>query len=193
MGCPVHHEPLDLFRQLERLQRRDDQRPGRYLLLLRPEPGQRDDTLNATSWPVKIYIDSSYDTSGPCSSSTSGDGSLTGSNGFAITNTSGTASNVQIYFYGQPGCTTSCPNEFSPNSQTLNADVFAPYSSSTPGGSFTMNGEMVIGQLTANNVLTFTYQAASGGGSGSSNTSYYPTADATCVPSTTTGGTTGTC
>jgi hypothetical protein len=150
-------------------------------------------TLNTTGWPVTIYIDSSYDTTGPCKSSTSGDGSLTGSNGFAITNTSGTASNVQLYFYGQPGCTTSCPNEFSPNSQTLNADVFAPYSSSAPGGAFTMTGDMVIGQMTANNVITFGYQAPSGSSSGSTNTTYYPTADATCIPSTTLGGTTGTC
>ena len=150
-------------------------------------------TLNTTSWPVKIYIDSSYDTGGPCSSSTSGDGSLTGSNGFAITNTSGSASNVQLYFYGQPGCTTSCPNDFSPTSQTLTADVFAPYSSSTPGGAFTMTGEMVIGQMTTNNLITFNYQAATGSGSGSAYTAFYPTADSTCVPSSTLGGTTGTC
>jgi hypothetical protein len=51
----------------------------------------------------------------------------------------------------------------------------------------------VIGQMTANNVLTFNYQAPSGSGSGSSNTTYYPTADATCIPSTTLGGTAGTC
>ena len=71
--------------------------------------------------------------------------------------------------------------------------MFEPYSSSTPGGAFTMTGDMVIGQMTANNVITFGYQAPSGSSSGSTNTTYYPTAAATCIPSTTLGGTTGTC
>jgi hypothetical protein len=136
-------------------------------------------TLNTTSWPVKIYIDSSYD-SGACSG-VSSNGAITGSNGFSIANTSGTASNVQVYLYGEPGCTTSgCPNDFSPNSQSMTADVWAPYSSADPGGAFTMTGDMVVGYLTAQNSLTFNYQSNTLTTGSSSSTAYYPTADGTC-------------
>ena len=139
-------------------------------------------TLNTTSWPVKIYVDSSND--GSDCSGVSPNGQMSGSNGFALANSSGTASNVQVYFYGQPGCTTACPNDFSPNSQTMTADVFAPNSSSTPGGAFTMTGALVIGQMTANNLLTFNYQSSSLTSGSSTNTAFYPSANAVCVPGT---------
>jgi hypothetical protein len=142
-------------------------------------------TLNTTSWPVKIYVDSNYDTSGPCTSASGGNGQMSGSNGFAVANTSGTASNVQVFFYGQPGCTTSCPNDFSPNGTSMTADVYAPYSSSTPGNAFTMTGALVIGSLTANNVLTFNWQTPSSSGSSATSAAYYPTALQTCVPAST--------
>jgi len=135
-------------------------------------------TLKTTSWPVKIYIDSSYD-SGACSG-VSPNGTISGSNGFAIANSSGTASNVQVYFYGEPGCTNSCPNDFSPNSQSMTADIWAPYSSADPGGAFTMTGDMVVGYLTAQNTLTFNYQSNTLTTGSSSSTAYYPTADAIC-------------
>jgi Tfp pilus assembly protein PilX len=149
-------------------------------------------TINTTSWPVKIYFGSTA-TGGAC---TSGSGAMTAGNGVSITNSSGVASNVQLYFYGTPGCTTSCPSSFPANGQTYYADIYAPNSSMvvasapTPPNVFT--GDMVIGELTANGALTFDYQVPSGAGSGTT-TAYYPEAHANCIPSTTAGGTAGPC
>jgi hypothetical protein len=145
-------------------------------------------TIDTTSWPVKIYIDST--TGGRC---TSGSGSLTASNGLSIANSSGIASNVQLYFYGNPPCTTSCTSSFAVNSQSYDADVYAPYSAMTVAGGGTFTGVAVIGEVTANGALTFTYQAPSGSGSGSSTATYYPSAHTDCIPPTTAGGTSGTC
>jgi hypothetical protein len=100
-----------------------------------------------------------------------------------------------MFFYGQPTCTTSCPAAITPmNAATINADVFAPYSSMTSGGAFVMHGALVIGQFTANNNFTFTYQTPTngGGGSGSAST-FYPSAHQECIASTTVGGTSGPC
>lgn len=145
-------------------------------------------TINTTSWPVKIYIDST--TGGRC---TTGSGSLTGSNSVQLANSSGVASNVQLFFYGNPPCTTSCSSTFAVNSQTYDGDVYAPYSSLTVAGGGTFTGAMVIGDLTANGALTFNYQAPSGSGSGSTTATYYPAAHTSCIPSTTSGGTSGSC
>jgi hypothetical protein len=149
-------------------------------------------TIDTTSWPVEIYFGSTA-TGGGCASGTGG---MTAGNGVSITNSSGVASNVQLYFYGTPGCTTSCPSAFPANGQTYYADIYAPYSSmvvasaQTPPNVFT--GDMVIGQLTANSALTFDYQTPSAAPS-STMAVYYPEAHANCIPSTTTGGTAGVC
>ena len=149
-------------------------------------------TIDTTSWPVKIYFGSTA-TGGGCASGTGG---MTAGNGVSITNSSDVASNVQLYFYGTPGCTTSCPNSFPANGQSYYADIYAPYSSMvvasapTPPNVFT--GDMVIGQLTANSALTFDYQVPSASGS-STIATFYPEAHANCIPSTTTGGTAGAC
>jgi Tfp pilus assembly protein PilX len=149
-------------------------------------------TINTTSWPVKIYFGSTA-TGGGCAT---GSGGITAGNGVSIANSSGVASNVQLYFYGTPGCTTSCPSSFPANGQSYYADIYAPNSSMvvasapTPPNVFT--GDMVIGQLTANGALTFDYQVPSGAGSATT-TAYYPEAHANCIPSTTTGGTAGPC
>ncbi|MGA3362870.1 MAG: hypothetical protein ABSD82_12670 [Solirubrobacteraceae bacterium] len=149
-------------------------------------------TIHTTSWPVKIYFGSTA-TGGGCASGTGG---ITAGNGVSITNSSDVASNVQLYFYGTPGCTTSCPNSFPANGQTYYADIYAPYSSMvvasapTPPNVFT--GDMVIGQLTANSALTFDYQVPSAAPS-SATAVYYPQAHANCIPSTTSGGTAGAC
>jgi hypothetical protein len=145
-------------------------------------------TIQTTSWPVKIYIDSTA--GGRC---TSGTGSLTASNGLSITNSSGVADNVQLYFYGDPPCTTSCASTFAVNSQSYDADVYAPYSSMTVAGGGTFTGVAVIGDLTANGALTVTAQGPSGSGATSSTATYYPAAHTDCIPPTTAGGTSGTC
>jgi len=144
--------------------------------------------IQTTSWPVKIYIDSTA--GGRC---TSGTGSLTASNGLSITNSSGVADNVQLYFYGDPPCTTSCASTFAVNSQSYDADVYAPYSSMTVAGGGTFTGVAVIGDLTANGALTVTAQGPSGSGATGSTATYYPAAHTDCIPPTTAGGTSGTC
>jgi hypothetical protein len=120
-------------------------------------------TLKTTSWPVRIYVDSREDSAGPCSSKDGSTGTLSGSNELVIANSSGLASNVQIYLYGDPGCTRLCPDDLSPNSQSYTADIFAPNSSATIGGPFRMTGAMVIGSLTTNNVLQFDFQKPASG------------------------------
>jgi hypothetical protein len=145
-------------------------------------------TLDATSFPVKIYIDSSYD--GSACSGVSPSGQMAASNGFTISNSSGVSGNVQVYFYGDPSCTTeSClssnANDFSPNASTLTADVYAPYSYAQPGGAFAMTGALVVGYLEANNALSFTYQSSSLTNGSTGTTTYYPSAAATCVPTAT--------
>lgn len=143
--------------------------------------------------PVVIYMDSPYRSGSGCTAASGGNGTLSGANQFVVNNASGVASNLQIYFYGQPGCTTSCPNNFAPNGTTITADVYAPNSSFTTGNNFTFSGALVIGQLTTNNSFTFNFQSNPGGGSTSTNAAYYPSADTTCIPSTTSGGTAGPC
>jgi hypothetical protein len=137
---------------------------------------------------VTIYIDSTYRSGTTCASGT---GNIyDAGNSSAAINGSAASSDLQIYFYGEPGCTTStpCPAAISPmNAATVNADIFAPYSSMTPGGAFTMDGALVIGSFQANNNFTFTYQAPSSSGSGSgsgSTVSFYPQAHEDCVSST---------
>ena len=148
---------------------------------------------------VKIYIDSPYDSSGSCTSSQSGYSSSWGTiynagNATSI-NSGGVSSNLQLYFYGNPSCTGSnCPAAVSPlNGWTVNGDVFAPYSSMDPGNAFTMTGALVVNYLTAQNAFSFTYAAPSSSGSSSSTTTYYPAAHQICIPSTTSGGTAGSC
>jgi Tfp pilus assembly protein PilX len=134
---------------------------------------------------VTIYIDSSYRSGSTCSSG-AGDIYDAGNSTGAINGTE-PSSDLQLYFYGDPGCTTSCPAAISPmNAATFNADIFAPYSSMTSGGAFTMEGALVIGEFTANNNFTFTYQApTSSGGSGSGTVvPFYPQAHEDCVAST---------
>lgn len=134
---------------------------------------------------VTIYIDSPNRTGTTCASGT---GNIyDAGNSTAAINGSEPSNDLQLYFYGDPGCTTSCPAAISPmNAATFNADIFAPYSSMDPGGAFTMDGALVIGSLTAQNNFTFTYQAptssGSGGGSGTT-VSFYPQAKEDCVSS----------
>jgi hypothetical protein len=134
---------------------------------------------------VKIYIDSSYRSGSSCSS---GAGNIyDAGNSTSAINGGGTSSNLALYFYGDPGCTTSCPAAISPmNAATINADVFAPNNSMTAGGAFTMTGALVVGAFTANNAFNFTYQAPSGNSSGGgSYTDYFPAAQTICTPSST--------
>jgi hypothetical protein len=145
---------------------------------------------------VKIYIDSQYRSGSPCTQSGNGQFSDAGNSTDAI-NSNGISSDLQFYFYGDPGCTTSCPLLISPlNTATIYADIFAPYSSTGQlGNQFTMTGALVIAQIQANN-FTFNYQAPGSTGTGTggaTTTGFFPSAHQECVSSTTSGGTTGPC
>jgi hypothetical protein len=142
--------------------------------------------INATSAPVNIYIDNTND-NGHCAGAGSPTGQMLGANSFSITDSSPggpKASDVNLFFYGDPNCNSSstCPQELSPNNNAITADVYAPYSSATTGGTVTWTGALVIGYMTANGALNFTAQAPSaGGGSGNQNTIFYPASQSTCV------------
>jgi hypothetical protein len=133
---------------------------------------------------VTIYIDSPYRSGSACASGT---GNIYDAGNSTAINSGGTSSNLAIDFYGEPGCTTNCPAAISPmNAATINADIFAPNSSMTPGGAFTMDGELVVGALTANNAFNFTYQAARSSSSGSgSYVDYFPAVQVICAPAAT--------
>jgi Tfp pilus assembly protein PilX len=143
-------------------------------------------TFNATG-KVQIFIDDNKDPGACSAAAASGNtGEFKGANSISITDSTPggpSASDIQMYFYGDPSCTGSnCPNDFSPNSNSITADVFAPYSSATTGGNVSWTGALVVAYLTANNAFNFTYQnPGNGGGSGSTNTVFYPQAQSTCV------------
>jgi hypothetical protein len=163
--------------------------PGTYYFCGIDVNGFSNFAMNTTGTGlVRIYIDSTYRSGTTCASGT---GNIyDAGNSTAAINGSGPSNDLQLYLYGDPGCTTSCPAAISPmNAATFNADVFAPYSSMSAGGAFTMDGALVIGQFTANNNFTFTYQAPSSSGSGSgsgTNVSFYPQALEDCVSTPTT-------
>ena len=145
-------------------------------------------TIQATGSPVKIYIDSSSDSSTSCPS---GSGNLTGDD-VTVTAFGGTASNLQLFLYGQPGCTgTNCPADLPQNTATFTADVFAPYSYENDNP-LTVTGAMVIGYV-YENTLNVTYQgpAASGSSTGGTNADFFPAREAICTPAST--PTTGSC
>ena len=148
-------------------------------------------TINTTSWPVKIYIDSPSDP-GKCTGG--GSGNLQSANAFTINNSSDIASNVQLYFYGAgSACATSCPNNLPGNATTGGYfDLFAPYStwSST---SLNTTGVAVVGSLSMQGAVTFNYQAPVASDFPSTTASFYPAGHANCLPPSTPGGTSGTC
>lgn len=169
--------------------------PGTYYFCGINEGGFSNFAINtAGAGLVKIYIDSPNRSGTSCASGT---GAIYGTgNSTAAINGSQPSSDLQLYFYGDPGCTTSCPAAVTTantgggtngmNAATINADIFAPYSSMTSGGPFAMTGALVIGAFTANNNFTFTYQTPAGSGSGSSsNVAFYPQAHQDCIASTT--------
>jgi hypothetical protein len=135
---------------------------------------------------VQIYIDSP---NRPGSTCAAGTGNIYGAgNGTAaLDNTEGNASNLQVYFYGQPGCTSSCPPLVTPaNMMTVRADIFAPNSQIVSGGAFAMTGALTINSITAQNNFTVTYQApTSGGGGAGAYTDFFPARQTTCPPSST--------
>lgn len=167
--------------------------PGTYYLCGINEGGFSNFTMQQSGTGlVRIYIDSP---SRPGSACAAGSGNIYGAGNSTTINSGGVSSNLQLDFYGTPGCTTACPSAITPiNGVIITGDVFAPNSQMAPT-SLTMTGAMVVGYMpnTNSNSLTFTFQAtASGGGSGTY-ASYYPSAHANCIPSTTTGGTAGAC
>jgi Tfp pilus assembly protein PilX len=161
--------------------------PGTYYFCGINVGGFSNFAINTTgSGIVRIYIDSSYRSGSPC---TTGEGNIYGAgNSTASVNSGGTSSNLQLYLYGQPGCTTSCPPAITNmNATTMYADVFAPNSYMDPT-SLTLYGALVVGDLTDQGALTATYQQPSSSGSGSSSSTFYPTATAICPNSYATAG-----
>lgn len=127
--------------------------------------------------PVVVYLDSSYD--GSACAGASPNGTISAKNNFTITNSTGIPSYFQLYVYGQPGCTISCPPNLDQNNLTVtNAQIFAPYSSMTVKNNFTMTGDLVVGELSMSNNATFNYTSASGGSG--SRTYYFPAAHQIC-------------
>jgi hypothetical protein len=148
-------------------------------------------TINTTSWPVKIYIDSSSDP-GKCTGG--GSGNLQSANAFTIANSSNVSSHVQLYFYGAgSACGTSCPYNLPGNTTTGGyLDLFAPYSS-WASTSLNTTGVAVVGYMSMQGTMTFNYQAPSAGDYPSATASFYPAGHANCLPPSTPGGTSGTC
>ena len=168
--------------------------PGTYYFCGINEGGFSNFTMQQSgAGLVRIYIASP---SRPGSACAAGSGNIYNAGNSTTFNNGGVSSNLQLDFYGTPGCTTSCPSAITPiNGVVITGDVFAPNSTMAPT-SLTMTGAMVIGYMpnTNSNSLTFTFQApVGGGGAGSTYASYYPSAQANCIPSTTTGGTAGAC
>ena len=152
-------------------------------------------TFNTNLGPVKMYFGSTA-AGGACAGDSGGIGAS--DNNVVFVNSSGIASNVQLYFQGNPGCKTSstCPAAFPVNGDSYTADVYAPNSwisvASPPNPPNVFTGWMVVAGLSANSALTFDYQAPSGATS-STTASYYPAGHANCLPPSTPGGTGGTC
>jgi hypothetical protein len=136
---------------------------------------------------VQIYIDSP---NRPGSTCAAGTGNIyNAGNATGAINSAGVASNLQLYFYGQPGCThaTPCPELVEPpNGMTVRADIFAPDSEIDPGGAFAMTGALTINYVNANNNFSFTYQAPSAAGAGGGAfADFFPARQTTCTPSST--------
>jgi hypothetical protein len=150
-------------------------------------------TNGTASDPVVIFI------GGP--NCPNGDGSFSTASYETIGNGSDVASALQIYVYGQPGCTTSCPGDLSFNG-TLSgpvsssnpssyppfyADIFAPNASWSSANLFSMTGAMTVGSFTANNqTASFNWQSNPGSILPTS-TTFYPTASSICSNSAGTG------
>jgi len=170
---------------------------GTYYLCSASFAGNNDNitTTGTPTNPVKIYIDSPSRPGSTCLASNGGNGTFTGGgNSFTMGDAGGTASNLQLYFYGTSGCTASCPNSFSFNSASITADVFAAYTAYTADNNLNFTGAMVIGSMTANNNVTINFQGpTAGGGSTGTPAVFYPSAHTSCIPSTTPGGTAGPC
>ena len=91
---------------------------------------------------------------------------------------------MEIFIYGTPGCTTTCPDILSKNTGSYtDVQIFAPNSTFTADNNVSMTGDFVIGTVSVNNNADFTYAGSSTGttGSGSSLSTYYPSAQQICT------------
>lgn len=135
--------------------------------------------------PVIIYIDSPSRSGSSCASGT---GNFSGGkNNLTLNNLSGISGAFQIYVYGTPGCTTTCPYVLSKNNGTYtDVDIYAPNSQYSDQNNSSLTGDFVIGNFTEGNNASFTYQAATSGPvAGSRLTTYYPSAQQICTTGTT--------
>jgi len=177
--------------------------PGTYYFCNFPLPqGYEIATTAAASSanPVIIYIDSYYDQSidghdPNCPAPASSEGTLGSGQAYnEISNTSNTASALQIYLYGEPGCSGSnCPGNLNfgeltgPMSTvgqtpipTLYADIFAPNSSFGDSNQFAMTGAMTVGYFNGGNATAAFNWQASPGSVLPANSTFYPTASGIC-------------
>jgi hypothetical protein len=135
--------------------------------------------------PVIIYIDSPSRSGSTCASGT---GNFSGGkNNMTLDNLSGIGGAFQIYVYGTPGCTTSCPSVLSMNNGTYtDVDIYAPNSQYSDKNNSSLTGDFVIGSFNEGNNASFTYQSLSGGTSGGSTLpTYYPSAQQICTTGST--------
>jgi len=135
--------------------------------------------------PVIIYIDSPSRSGSSCASGT---GNFSGGkNNMTLNNLSGIGGAFQIYVYGTPGCTTTCPSVLSKNNGTYtDVDIYAPYSQYSDKNNSSLTGDFVFGSFTEGNNASFTYQGPTGGSGGSGGlATYYPSAQQICTTGTT--------
>ena len=135
--------------------------------------------------PVIFYVDSPSD-GGACPSGT---GNFTGGkNSLTIAGASGVAGSMEIFVYGTPGCTTTCPDILSKNTGSYtDVQIFAPNSTFEADNNVSMTGDFVIGTVTVNNNAGFTYAGSTSGstGTGSNLSTYYPSAQQICTTGST--------
>jgi hypothetical protein len=160
--------------------------PGTYYFCDVNLPNLNSVTLQASASataanPVVIYVDSPSDSS----ACPSGTGNFTGGkNTLTIAGASAVAGSMEIFIFGTPGCTTTCPDVLSKNTGSYtDVQIFAPNSTFHADNNVSMTGDFVIGTVNVNNNADFTYAGSSTGttGSGSSLSTYYPSAQQICT------------
>ena len=164
--------------------------PGTYYFCDVNIPGANNVTFQASASataanPVIFYVDSPAD-GGACPTGT---GNFTGGkNQLNILGATGVAGSFEIFIYGNPPCTTTCTDILTKNTGTYtDVQIFAPYSTLTANNNVAMTGDFVIGTVNVNINADFVYAGSTSGtgGSGSSLSTYYPSAQQICTTGST--------
>jgi hypothetical protein len=96
--------------------------------------------------------------------------------------------NLQIYVYGKPTCTTSCPadinftNFLGSASEPFVATFYAPYSTMQTQNATYIDGGIIVNKYSATNALHFNTSGLASGASAGAVTKYYPSAVELCTP-----------